>query len=132
MVSTEFSYFYLRTIIMTTHASANTLINKSHTFNKTGDACTSISVKMDGYLADNVVYKTVEIGGVDYTVIDLDNSTILYTDNYTYTVPEAKQWDHPPSSTAHTDLQLESIDAIEDETDYINKRNSIIADLEAH
>ena len=78
MVSTVLSYFYLRTIIMTTHASANTLINKSHTFNKTGDACTSILVKLDGYLADNVVYKTVEIGGVDYTVMDLDNSTILY------------------------------------------------------
>ena len=97
---------------MTTHASANTLINKSHTFNKTGDACTSITVKIDGYLAS-------------------DNSTILYTDNYTYTVPEAKQWDHPPSSTAHTDLSIESINAIEDEAGYINKKNSIIADLEA-
>ena len=131
MVSTESIDFNCRFLIMTTHASANTLINKSHTFNKTGDACTSISVKLDGYLADNVVYKTVEIGGVDYTEIDSDNSTILYTDNYTYTVPEAKQWDHPPSSTAHTDLSLESINVIEDETDYINKKNSIIADLEA-
>ena len=39
----------------------NTLINNNTTFNKTEDTCTSISIKMDGYLTNDITYKTIKV-----------------------------------------------------------------------
>ena len=112
------------------------VLNEVWTWNKTGDTCTSITVTIKGYLRADIKTKTTKIDqGDGYSELvqehDFDNSTSLYTETYTYNIPEAKRWDRPLSDEEAVHWG-DAIKIIYEDSDYINKRDSIKTQIEAY
>ena len=120
------------------------VVYETWTHNKTGDDYTSITVVFNGYLRADLKMKTLKIDRDDgissvQTVEDPENSNSLYTETYTYDIPEAKQWTRPwttgeKGSDAGAEGQKwkDTKKTIEEDSDYINKRDSIITQTETH
>ena len=115
----------------------NEVINEEWTWTMSGDTCISITIIFNGYMRDSLkttTKKTEQIEGFSSlkTITDYKNSTVLYTDTYTYNIPEAKQWDRSVHTDEEGKKRAYAHLTIEEESDYINKRNGIRRQLEVH
>lgn len=109
--------------------------NETWTWGKDSDTYISLTILIKGFLKDNVKNKTKKTDmGNDFSKVksipDFENSTATYTETYTYSIPEAKQWEESDGD-ALAKYQA-AVEYANTDSNYINKRESIITQIEAH
>ena len=110
-------------------------INITQERNYTSNVLTSIDFTFKGYKESGLKYKKVEVGesGLEELNLHIDysNSTELYINTYTYTVPADEQYNKTQAHSESND-RLKVNDGIESDSGWIAKRDDIITKLEAH